>query len=377
LMEKLGTTKSGVQGIFTIAALANLIGSALVGKIMAKFSMRKTMPIYAIILSGGIYLWSLCDSISMYYLVAFMVGLGASGIAVVPCGALMNNWFSQKKGVAVGLAFSGSVVGGAILIQITSYMLAHYNLQMTYTVLGIITAAISIPVTIFIIREHPRDMGLAPMGVASQAGGSSLRGISLKKYIKTGSFWLLAISIFLVSFINIGLQNNISLYLTTAKNYTLADTANIITVMFVVSIFGKVILGYIYDKFGITFGALYGLVFLIISIAFFINASPEVVVFGIMFAALFALVNSMTTVAPPFVTASIVGVKHYATIFGIMNLFYGIGLVTGPQLVAKLSESFGSYTTVWMMLGGLGFIFAASTILAANKGKGFSQIAEA
>jgi MFS family permease len=188
---------------------------------------------------------------------------------------------------------------------------------------------------------------------------------------------MLALSIFLVSFINIGLQNNISLYLTTAKNYTLADTANIITVMFVVSIFGKVILGYIYDKFGITFGALYGLIFLVISIALFLNASPEVVIFGIMFAVLFALVHSMTTVAPPFVTASIVGVKHYATIFGIMNLFYGIGLVTGPQLVAKLSESFGSYTTVWMMLGGLGFVFAASTILAVKKGSGYNQLADA
>jgi len=315
----------------------------------------------------------------MYYAVAFMVGLGASGVAVVPCGALLNNWFEEKKGLAVGLAFSGSVVGGAALIQITSYMLANYDLQMAYTVLAIIAAAVSIPMTLFIVREHPRDKGLMPLGAKEGAGGSGavLRGISLKKYIKTGSFWMLAISIFLVSFINVGLQNNISLYLVSAKNYALADTANIITVMFVVGIFGKILLGYIYDKMGVTVGALYGLIFLLISLALFINASAEVVIFGIMFAVLFSLVNSMTTVTPPFVTAQIVGVKHYATIFGIMNLFYGIGLVAGPQLVAKLSETFGSYTTVWMMLGGLGIIFAFSTILAAKKGAGFSQLTEA
>ncbi|MCL2155681.1 MAG: hypothetical protein FWH53_08460, partial [Leptospirales bacterium] len=47
LVEKFGSA-SKVQTIFMIAALTNLIGSALVGKVFSKASMRLAMPIYAI-----------------------------------------------------------------------------------------------------------------------------------------------------------------------------------------------------------------------------------------------------------------------------------------------------------------------------------------
>ncbi|MCL1865142.1 MAG: MFS transporter [Spirochaetes bacterium] len=370
-------TAKAIQLIFSIAALTNLIGSALVGKIMSKFSMRIAMPIYAIILAGGVYLWSICSSLTMFYIVSAIVGLGASGIAVVPCGALLNNWFEDKKGLAIGISFSGSVVGGALLVQMTKYMLSNYDWHMAYTALAIIIAVVAIPTTIFIVREHPRDKGLVPLGAKEGSGGGSemLRGIGLKQYIKTGSFWLLAISVFLVIFVNMGLQNNISLYLTKVKGYTESSAANLFSGILAVSIFGKILLGYIYDKKGVKFGTIYCLIFFLISISLFFYV--ENLTIAIVFVVVFGLVNSMTTVAPPFVTASIVGVKHYATIFGIMNLFYGIGLVVGTPVVASIYDSTGSYDRAWIMFAILSVVLAITTILASAKGKGFSQVTEA
>jgi MFS family permease len=52
LEKEYNATKSAVQYVFMIAALANLIGSAVVGKIMGKFTMRLAMPVYAIIFSA-------------------------------------------------------------------------------------------------------------------------------------------------------------------------------------------------------------------------------------------------------------------------------------------------------------------------------------
>ena len=369
-------TKEAVMRIFSIAALTNLIGSALVGKIMGKFTMRIMMPIYAIILAAGVYLWSTCSSLTMFYIVSILVGFGASGVAVVPCGALLNNWFEEKKGLAMGISFSGSVVGGALLVQLTQYMIDNYSWKMAYVVLAIVIAVVAIPVTLFIVREHPRDKGLMPLGAKDSAagGGAVLRGVGLKQFIKTGAFWLLALSCFLVIFINMGLQNNISLYLTTVKGYEAGDAAKIFSAILAVSIFGKIFLGYIYDKKGVIFGTIYCLIFFLISIGIFFHV--ENLYIAILFAVVFGLVNSMTTVAPPFVTASIVGVKHYASIFGIMNLFYGIGLVTGPLVVARIYDSTGSYNNAWIMFAGLFILLAIVTILAAIKGKGFSQVTE-
>jgi MFS family permease len=312
----------------------------------------------------------------MFYIASLFVGFGASGISLVPCGALINNWFEEKKGLATGIAFTGSVAGGLIFVQLTKILLAASGWQTVYTALGIIAAVVAIPITVFVVREHPRDKGLLPFGAKEAAGAAAgfLKGISLKKYIKTGSFWLLAISVFIIGFINMGLQNNISIYLTSARGHTENVAANIFSLYLFIQIFGKVLLGAIYDKKGIKFGAIYCMAAFLLSVALFIYSGNLYI--AIAFAAVFALVGSMTTVTPPYVTATIVGLKDYPTIFGILSLFYGIGVATGPVVAARVFDSTGSFDQVWIAFGIMAVIIVFTTVLAAKKGEGFSQIAD-
>jgi MFS family permease len=366
---------SAVQYIFMIAALTNLIGSALVGKIMSKFSMRIAMPVYAIIMSAGVYMWSNCTSLPMYYIVSLFVGFGASGIAIIPCGALINNWFEEKKGMATGIAFTGSVAGGLLLVQLTKNILASYDLQTAYLALAIVAAVISIPTTLFVVREHPRDKGLLPYGAKETAntGQELIRGITLKQYIKTSSFWLLAVSVFIISFINVGMQNNLAIDLTATKGYDQIFAANVFSIYLLVQIFGKVLLGSIYDKMGIKVGTVYCVMAYLFSAGLLLYSGQ--VYLAIIFGVFFGLVGSMSTVKPPYVTAKIVGLKDYSTIFGILNLFYGIGLVTGPVVAAKIYDSTGSYDKAWFAFAGLAVILGFTTLIATKKGEGFSNLA--
>lgn len=376
LLKEFDQSVSGVQLINTITVLANLIGGALVGKIMAKFSMRIMMPIYALVLCVGIFMYSKCNSLSMFYIVSIFVGFGGSGVSLIPCGVLINNWFEEKKGLATGIAFTGSVAGGFIFVQITKTVLASHNWQMAYVVLAVISAVILLPTTIFLVREHPRDKGLLPLGAkeASDSSQTELLGITLKKYIKTSSFWLLAASFFIIGFANMGLQNNISIYLTTEAKHTEAVAANIFSLVLFVQIFGKILLGALYDKKGIPFSSAYCMVTFIISAALFIYSKNLYI--AIAFAIAFGLVSSMTTVTPPYVAASIVGVKEYSVIYGVLSLFYGIGVATGPVVAGKVYDSFGSYAPVWIAFSLLSLILMLTTTQAVKKAEGFARLAD-
>ena len=382
-------TSSAIQYVFMIAAIMNLVGSAVVGKIMEKFTMRIAMPVYAIILSGGVLMWSQCTTLQMYYIVAGFVGFGASGIAIIPCGALINNWFEEKKGLATGLAFTGSGAGGLLLVQMAQNVLGSSNdLQSAYLALGIVAAVISIPISIFVVREHPRDKGLAPYGSTGKGSTDqlSLPGIPLKQYIKTGSFWLLGISVFIIAFINVGLQNHISIYLTK-KGINADMAANIFSLYLLLLILGKILLGSIYDKVGIAIGSIYGLITYIATVGLLFYTGH--LYLAIAAAVFFSLAGSMTTVTPPYVTARIVGLKDFAKIFGILNLFYGIGLVLGPVIAAKIYDAScainpetslidpatGSYTNVFVAFGALAFVLCLATILSARKREEYSQMA--
>ena len=385
LVEYFGASDSSVQLVFMIAILANLVGGALAGRLMAKISMQKLMPIYAVIMSVGILgwsqFWTQTPSLGIMYLFSVLAGIGASGISIVPCGILINNWFQEKKGVATGIAFTGSVVGGLLFVELTKYLLVNDFItaagwQQVYLVLGIFAAAVSIFVTIFIVRGAPRDKGLLAYGAGQNSADTDAMpeatGIKLGKFIKTGSFWLLAISGFLIGFSNLGVQNNISLYLEGAGfNANVAATAFQIGLF--VQIFAKFVLGWIYDKKGILFGQLYCLVAFLGCIVIFIFAGgSSSVVLPYAFGAVFGLVSSMTTVAPPYLTARIVGTRDYATIFGIISLFYGLGVALGPMVVSGLSGSLG-WTPVWIGLAVLMTIMTALSVFSYLKGLGFDS----
>lgn len=372
-----GEEGGSIQLIFTIAVLANLVGGAIAGKVYSKLSMRKIMPVYAVVMSLGIFGWSLSSELWQLYLCSILVGLGASGISLVPCGILINNWFHEKKGLATGIAFTGSVVGGLIFVQATEFMVTTQGWSEAYMMQGIFAAVISIPVTLLIVRSHPKEKGLLPYGVVSEdmAVSSEIEaGIKLGRFIKTSSFWLLALSCFIIGFANIGVQNNISTYLTD-MGYTLSEATMAFSIGLFVQIFGKLILGWFYDKRGVPFSQVYCLLCFIGCATLLIFAQDVNIVIAYAFGAVFGLVASMSTVTPPYLTARIVGVRDYATIFGIVSLFYGLGIASGPMVVEALFESIG-WTPIWIGMMILSAIMAGTTILAHRKGKAYAQEAE-
>ncbi len=385
LADYFGANDSSIQLVFMIAVLSNLIGGAVAGRLMAKISMKKLMPIYALIMSVGILgwsqFWTKTPSLGIMYLFSVLAGIGASGISIVPCGILINNWFQEKKGVATGIAFTGSVAGGLLFVELIKYLLVNDFIttagwQQVYLVLGIFAAAVSIFITLFIVRGTPREKGLLPYGAGQNSAEADTAlvatGIKLCKFIKTGAFWLLAISGFLIGFSNLGVQNNISLYLEGAGfNANVAATAFQIGLF--VQIFAKFVLGWIYDKKGILFGQLYCLVaFLVCIVIFIFSGGNSNVVLPYAFGAVFGLVSSMTTVTPPYLTARIVGTRDYATIFGIISLFYGLGVALGPMIVSGLSGSLG-WTPVWIGLAVLMTIMTALSVFSYFKGLGFDS----
>ncbi len=373
LMNEFGWDADQIQLIGTIVSLSALIGGALVGKIMAKATMRRAMPVYAVLTAAGFFLYSFCRSLTAFYLVSLMVGIGMSGVSLIPCGALINNWFQEKKGLATGIAFTGSVAGGMILVQVTQAVVDASGWRTGYTVLGVIAAVILIPTSLFLVRENPRDKGLSPLGATgdSAAAAAAVTGISAGKYLKTPSFWLMAISMFIIGFINMGIQNNFHFYMNKELGQTEELATNLFSLVMGIQIIGKIILGAVFDKKGVKAGAIYCTVlFLLAGVTAIYSGTLAV---AIAFGAFFGLVCSMTTVTPPYITMLVVGRKYYSVIYGLLSLFYGVGVAVGPVVAAKVYQSSGSYVPAWIAFMVLSVILVVTTIAGVNKGRGYSQ----
>ena len=376
LMSEFGYSASSVQLICTIMTFTSFIGGIFVGKVFDRVGIRVALPIYVVLMSGGFFFYSMCSNLTMFYILSAVVGFGICGVSLVPCGMLINNWFTDKKGLATGIAFSGSVVGGLVAVQAAKLIISASGWRSAYMILGIASAVILLPTTLFIVRENPRDMGLLPLG-AMPDGNEALdeeKGISLKKYMKTGSSRLLCASFFIIGFIGLGIQNNVGICLTKAAGHTAEFTANLFSLIMAVEIFGKIILGAIYDKKGVKFGSIYCAVLYSLAVIALISSGNGNI--AILFGVLFGLVSGITTVTPPYLTALICGRRDYSGIYGLIGLSYGVGASVGPVVASKVFDVTGSFNIIWIVFGVLSLVLIATNVLAVRKGGGYSQMVD-
>ena len=382
IIKTFGFSASQVVLINSIGTLANLITGVFIAKIFAKLSVRKTTILFAIITSVGFICYSFAKTLVAFYIVAAVVGFGITGVSTIPCGLLLNNWFDEKKGTATGIAFTGSVFCGLIFVQVAKSVLASSGLQRAYVVLGICCAVILIPTTLFLVRAKPSEKGLLPYGAQTKdaldakaaAVQQEVTGISFGKYVKTSSFWLTAISLFLLGGINMGIQNNFTVYFTSELGHTAEFAANIFTINMGVQIVGKLLLGAIYDKKGLKFGSIYGCVLYFLVVISMIMSKNTTI--AILCGCVFGLLCSMTTVTPPYLVSLNVGRKAYAQIYGVLCLFYGAGIALLPLVASSIYDKTSSYNLAWYIFAGCSVVLAITTIVSNKKSKGFAEMTE-
>ena len=377
-MNELKFTASQVQVMNTIATLMTMVSALVVGTVFKKFSMRRAMPVYAICLTGGFFLYSTVNSLAQLYILSALVGFGRGGVAVVPCGLLMNNWFKEKRGFATGIALAGSTAGGFVFVRIANAIIASMDWRRAYMVLGVMAAVLIIPTVIFVIREKPEDKGLRPYGATDEDTASTVKaeftGISRKKFLKTSAFWMLGITFFLISAINMGLQNNVSIYLTMQKGQTRELAADVASILLLSQVVGKILLGSIYDKKGVKFGSAYGCVVFLLSIVTIMLAGNKA--FALIFGVIVGLALSMTTCTPPLLTSLAVGRREYSSIYGLLNAFATAGVALGPVIAGFIYDHTESYDLAWIIFAVVAVVILVLTILAMNKSKGYSSMTE-
>lgn len=368
MIADLGITATQVQLISLVSTFGNMGAGLFVGRIMAKFGMRKTMTVGTILMCSGFALRGASSTMLTLCASNLLCGLGMAEISTIPSGVLVNNWFSmEKKGTMSGIAFAGSVFGGIVFVQVANLLMKTYDWRVTHYVLAAICAVLMLPISMFVVRARPEDQGLCPLGSENAVGGGScpvVTGISGKKFFKTGSFWLLAVTVFVIGFTNMGIQRNFAICLQNEHGHSEDFAAMVYSAVMFIQIFGKLILGRVYDKKGVKVGTIYNTVLAIATVAFAVVSSNPIM--AVCFGMIFGLLGSMTTVTPPYLTALIVGRKYYAVIFGVVNVFFNVGVAVGPVVAARIFDATGSFNSAWIAFAVLSVIITFTTVMSTR-----------
>ena len=266
---------------------------------------------------------------------------------------LITNWFIKKRGLAMSLAMAGIGIGGFIFSPIVTNFLSLYGWRITYRIMAVIVLALALPTSLFILRKKPEDMGLKPYGadeISSSKNNSSKSSTSVTLSVSDSKvklfFWLLLLGMFTNSIINSGSLGHFPPAMEELHGANVQAT--IISVYSLIGIFGKLLIGWINDRFGIVASTTFGCIAFGLSFVFMLFGSNVTMLY--VMAISFGLGNAIGTVIPPLITSSVFGSEKYGEAYGIANSAGQVGLALGSLFIASLYDIFGSYSPAWIVL---------------------------
>lgn len=304
-------------------------------------------------------------NIIVFYILSLFVGFGFMSTTVLPVGMLVNNWFIQKRGLALSLSLTGLGVGGVFFSQILTPLIANVGWRQTYFIYGAIMLLVGLPIGWFVFRGRPEELQMKAYGfeeMAPSAAPEKERGES-KKTAKAFSMRTPAFILLMLGAVMVGLSNNGGLgqfppVLTSLHGPSQA--ALVISTYSAVGILGKIALGNVNDRFGINVSTIYAAVLIILAYVMMIFATDYI--FAILMAIFFGMGNAIGTVAPPLITAAIYDADEFPIAYGYLQSALKIGMTVGSLFAAAIADLTGTYTATWIAMAAASAIFALAWV---------------
>ena len=356
----------GAFGLYvTILALAATVMFPVMGKLIVKYNSQVVIGICVLVTGIAFAAYSQCSELWHFYLVSALVGAFGAGTSILPASILLTNWFVEKRGLAMGIAFTGSGIGGMICNPLAQWVINNYNWQMAYIVLGIVFIAVTLPFVIFVIKLHPAMKGMMALGdTDGTVDAPVLMGLNAGEALKNVSFWILALSFLLLELVQLGVQNNIPIYLQDL-GHVAAFAASVMAAYMGLLVLGKLLFGSVLDKWGSKVGISFGIALMVVALFAFMGAKamPMVVLFVIAF----AFASPMTTVLPSYMVGDIFGNLDYGTIYGLIQIFATVGTAVAMPLSGAVFEKTGSLIPVWYLFIGVAVLVLILLFIAIGR----------
>jgi MFS family permease len=206
LVEEFGWDRGNTALIFSISIIVYGLAAPVAGRLVDRFGPRTVFPFGVCLMSSGIALCSVATQQWHFYLLyGIVAAVGLSMVGSTPLNALIANWFVRKRALAFGLYSTG--FGFSLLASpLIQSLITSLGRQRAYLMMGVLTAAIVVPLVLVFMRRSPTDKGTVPDGDAPRpvvSGAPTPRRVettwmrtewTVRRAVQTRQFWLLFIA---------------------------------------------------------------------------------------------------------------------------------------------------------------------------------------
>ncbi len=382
LLEEFKWSRDLTATMFSVHLLIYGIAAPITGFLVDRTGPRKTMVLGTILLSLGLILSRWGNQLWYFWITFGLIsGAGLCMIGAVPFTTVLRNWFEKKRGLAFSLLFLGS--GGAFgCYPVVAWLIDTTGWRNTYLIEGLVVGGVMIPLVLFVVRYHPRDMGLFRDGLPesqegrTSSGKGTLRVVdpawaaidwTLSKAVRTSRFWLICLTTFSLWGINQNIllahQVAFAIDMGYSKLYA-ASVLSLFGLTYAIGSLGSLISDRIGREVTITLATAIGISGMIV-LMFIRDASQPWMLY--YFSISLGVANGLCS---PTIAAALTDIfqgPRVGPIVGAVWFAFAVGGTIGPWLGGWLFEMTGDYFLAFLVATVLFAVAGAAIWLAAPR----------
>jgi MFS family permease len=347
----------------TIVTSGNAISKLIVGPafglaagwIVDRFGPRRLMMAGILMAGGALAGIGATSALWMFYIFYVVNALGYVCGGPLPNQVLLSNWFDRTRGRAMGIAYLGIGVGGALVPWLSHWLTEQFGWRASLQILGALLVVLALPIVYTIREKPPADARVTPTPSGRDTGPApSLAGV-----LRQPAFYALAIGSFCSIAAVGGTNQHLKLFLSLDRSYSQGDAARIISLVLTFSIAGRLLMGWLADRWPRKQVMLIVYLLVAVSIPLLLYGAASSTT-SLIFAVVFGIGLGGEYLIIPLVAGELFGLRVLGRVMGIILTVDGVAEATAPMLVGYLRDVRGSYDAGFVVLVGAALLGAVA-----------------
>jgi sugar phosphate permease len=350
LEEEFGWSRAAVSLGFSVSLLVSGLLSPLVGRWIDGYGPRRVILVGSVLTAATYVLLATTENLWQWYTYQSINAVFRQMMFFIPFQALISRWFDRRRAVAIGILATGFSLAGMIVLPVMRVVIDLVGWDGSFIFSGVVVAVLFIPLALFVIRDQPADVGATvdddPVrpGDASRRGHSAaaMGGLTVRAAIRTPVFWLLALAFMALFFGLFGWMVHAVPYFESVGRSP-GWAAALVAIAAGGGVVSRLLFGFGVDRwFSIAVGSFYTVGFMGLSI--FVLLVTGGAVWGIvLFMIAFMIGSGGGPMLEPLLLTRAFGVRHFATILGMVVTVETMGQVVSPVVAGAIFDSTGQY----------------------------------
>ena len=354
-----------VSSALTLSFLVNASVLIFVGPAIARYGAKPMMMAGSASMAIGLSSMGQVTEVWQIYPAFALMGLGWSCLSTTALTTTLAPWFSKFQGRAVSTAMLGASVGGMIGVPFLLTLIETVGFERAMLCAGLIVVVVIWPISFFVLKRRPQDMGLHPDGLSGigQTSAAEAKQWTRKTALQTNELRTVMLAFGLALMVQIGfLTHQVSMLLPVVGPRV---TGLCVTAAAFSAFLARMLLARFSDRMDVRIiasGVLLQAALAILLVCV-LPTTPWALMLGVV---LYGMTAGNVTTLPPIIVRREFGASSFGIVFGICAMIMQLMSAMGPGVFGLLFDWSGNYRLP-LAIASLMNLIAAVIVLRGRK----------